>query len=153
MIKTTLLGIGGARGTVVQIDLTSMSELKRFRGEDACDVDSLALLKDGKTLVSTNSSCRFNEHTGRRFGEVTLWDLSTGQVEIIEDKNPWLVCSVCLAPDEKTFATAGDGFGNNLTLWKTDGWKKSKILTGHDRGINSVVFSPDGKNARHWRWR
>ena len=51
--------------------------------------------------------------------------------------------SVAFSPDDKTLAVASDD--EIVTLWDVNAGKEKALLTGHRGGVNSVVFSPDGK--------
>lgn len=97
-------------------------------------ISSVAFCSDGKHVVSTAHN-----------GEVMEWDVETG-VRI----NSWkhksdVVYNAAISPDEKTitFSTIYNHQGIYLCNLKTG--EIIKTFKGHTKAVNSVAFSPDGK--------
>lgn len=78
-----------------------------------------------------------------RSGSVRLWDLKTAKQEaLIETGHTDRVYGFAIAPDGKTFATAGKD--KLVILWDLAARKKRMDLVGHTDKVGSVRFSPDG---------
>ena len=94
----------------------------------------LALSHDGRLLAVTGG------RDGK--GEVTVWDLSTGQQVVTLHGHTKLVWNAAFSPDGRHLATAGnDGV---LKVWDA---KTGEELRSWPLGnfVNDVAFSPDGK--------
>jgi WD40 repeat protein len=92
---------------------------------------NFAFTPDGRTVLSGGSD------NAARF-----WDPTTG----VEHGAPLLqvtgVFAVAISTDGKTAVTGGPA---DVSLWDVATRKRLFQLSGHQRGINDVVFSPDGR--------
>jgi WD40 repeat protein len=107
-------------------------------------VDGLALLPDGRTLVSAGTDVRF-------------WDL-TSQRELIRFQprsTTFLGCSI--SPDGRRLAVgAVDGL---ISIWDLVSRHEVATLKGHERSVHDVAFLSDGntlvsvgqEQVRVWR--
>jgi len=84
---------------------------------------------------------------------IKLWNLKTGKEIRTLTGHGNYVSSVSFSPDGKTVASGSqpDGRGvfgvrdSTIKLWNVLTGKEIRILTGHEDGVLSVSFSPDGK--------
>jgi serine/threonine protein kinase/WD40 repeat protein/tetratricopeptide (TPR) repeat protein len=78
-------------------------------------------------------------------GHVRVWDVSHHQ-EVAELAHPRKGGTPLAAfgANGNTFAT-GESASHSIRIWKLAGSGEKLILSGHDRGVACVAFSPDGK--------
>jgi WD40 repeat protein len=76
-------------------------------------------------------------------GSVGVWDTTTGERLWFHDDLGAEVLCVALARDEKLVA-AGTADGE-VRLYEAETGKVMSTLTGHEGGVTSLVFSPNGK--------
>jgi WD40 repeat protein/Flp pilus assembly protein TadD len=78
-------------------------------------------------------------------GHVRVWDVSHHQ-EVAALAHPGKGGTPLAAFDANgnTFAT-GESASHSIRIWKLAGSGEKLILSGHDRGVACVAFSPDGK--------
>jgi dipeptidyl aminopeptidase/acylaminoacyl peptidase len=101
-------------------------------------VRSVAISPDGKSLAA---GCWKGD--GKQ-GEVSLWDLETGQVKHrMTDQEIGLIYSVAFSPDGKK--VAGGGWDKNVRVWEVETGLLKHVLEGPTTGFREVSFSPDGK--------
>lgn len=74
---------------------------------------------------------------------IKLWHIPSG-VEFKSMKAASYVNALAFSPDGKTLASANE---KQLTLWEVPSGKKLRILSGHKRGLKSLVFTPGGKTV------
>ena len=115
-------------------DVTT-GEKKRTIAGYMGQVKSVAFGPDGKTLAS-----------GSLRGEIHLWDTNTGEKKQQLFRGSRTISSVdpgslSFSPDGKTLAS---GNGEEIDLWDATTGDLKKTLTGHDRAVSSISFSPDG---------
>ena len=105
---------------------------------------SVRFTPDGKRLL-----------TGSFDQTVRLWDVATGkelrQYPGVHER----VSEVAISPDGRTVAAGGcpavrtsaikPPSENPIRLWDAATGRELRVLLGHERYVNSVAFSPDGK--------
>ncbi|MCI0461121.1 MAG: protein kinase [Gemmataceae bacterium] len=130
-----LVAGGGDTGKVW--DAATGRELLTFRGH-VQGIHSLVFSRDGRRLV-----------TGGADGVVKLWDVRTGQ-EVLTLRghlHDW-IRSVQFSADGHRLLTASDG---TVRIWDARPWQAGEpgqallTLSGHDGGVNSVAFCPQGR--------
>lgn len=102
-------------------------------------VDSIAFSPDGQTLAVSSR------------GEIVLWDVNTGETKTVLT-GIGHIDSLLFSPDGQTLAawnyvTRSD---SGISLWNIDttNLEESELrhfITGHNRRITSLAFSPDGQ--------
>lgn len=105
-------------------------------------VNALCISPDDRMLASGS-----NDKT------IKLWDLDSLELAstLIKRKDP--IHSLSFSPDSKLLAAGGEnkyksdeGKRTSIYLWDVRTGELVSTLTGHKLRINSVAFSPDGKN-------
>jgi WD40 repeat protein len=117
--------------------------LIRSRGK----LDSIAFAPSGAMLATASADCR----------AVTLWDAETGQMKARLHDHPGPIWSVAFSPDGTLLAAASgviptmalparDDLVGEIRLWDVSAAKPRPRadLTGHQYGIASIAFAPDG---------
>ncbi len=106
---------------------------KRLRTQDLGieSVTSLAFSADGRTLLS-----------GGGHGSIGSWDVATGQLR--RSMGQLGLKRFAFSPDGRSVAV-GDSTSNRIKLWDVRSGTVTRFLLGHDRPINALSFSPDGK--------
>ncbi|MGB7536983.1 MAG: WD40 repeat domain-containing protein [Anaerolineales bacterium] len=93
----------------------------------------IAISPDGKNL-----------YTGGWSGEITIWDLATGeQVGSLGDQSRG-ANRMALSPDGSMLASAGT-FTEPIILWETATGHQLHNLSGLTDSVTCMVFSPDGR--------
>jgi RNA polymerase sigma factor (sigma-70 family) len=108
-------------------------------------VNCLALSPDGKTVAS-----------GGRDQMVILWDIPSG-TKLGTIKVGGAVKSLAFSPDGRRLGSASgndlyDGWvtevpGHGAAVWEVATQKRLLRLEGHTGGVNTIAFSPDGKQV------
>lgn len=132
-------------------------ELKQQLNGHVNSVHSVAFSPDGKTLGSASADTT-----------VKLWDPQTGALkQTLTGLHSW-ANSVAFSLDGETVAagssapdpTGSSGRNQAVALWEVKTGALKQTLIGHDDGVVSVVFSPDGitlasgsndKTVKLWR--
>jgi WD40 repeat protein/tRNA A-37 threonylcarbamoyl transferase component Bud32 len=133
-----LLASAGS-GTIELWDMASGQEKPTFMRRTP-GVYFVAFSRDGTLLAS--AGIRVDPKTKKSGGEVTLWDVATGQEEATFKGLPFGVTSVAFSPDGKLLALAG---GATIKLWDVASGQEKPTFMRHTPGVYSVAFSPDGK--------
>jgi predicted DNA-binding protein (UPF0251 family) len=110
------------------------------------DVWALAFAPDGKTLLGGIGGLR----EGRFFGEVRIWDSSSGEVCQTLTGHPNPVMSLAFSHDGRTLASASGTYGassGEVRLWDVDSRRLLRTLTEADLAIVTVSFSPDDRTV------
>ena len=99
-------------------------------------VESIEFSPDGNTIATAAS----------RENTVRLWDVSTGQLQLILEghTSTFGATDVAFAPDGKTLASAG-GNDKVARLWDIARGESRAVLRGHKGEVLSVAFSPNGE--------
>jgi len=125
---------GSKDGNVKLWDITSGKEVRTFNDNINSDtrltsVTSITLSYDDQYALSAD-----------RGGYIKLWDLASGDM-ISSIRTRTRVYSVALSHDGNMAFTGGS---KDLMIWDMISGKKIRTLTGHSRGITSIVLSLDG---------
>ena len=101
------------------------------------DISSVAYSPDGNTLAIVGGY--YKDHKGT----VYLWHVQTRKRKIIYE-GPDYIASVAYSPDSRTIATGS--WNGKIQVWHTvTGEELKTISTKHKGGVQSLVYSPDGK--------
>jgi WD40 repeat protein len=100
-------------------------------------------LPDGR-LASAGGSWQ-----GSPFGEVKIWDLSTGCVVDLRGHTDEVYALAC-SPDGRRLATGGND--QTIKLWDTTTGEEVFTLRGHTAPLSCVAFSPDGRRIASGSW-
>jgi RNA polymerase sigma factor (sigma-70 family) len=131
----------GSDCRIIVWDTSAGRETQRLEGHSSW-VWCLALSPDGKALAS-----------GSDDRTIRLWNLATGK-EIQQFKCKGAVKALAFSPDGQRLASAG---GEDLyptwknasppetAVWEVSSGKQLFTLVGHESGIKSIDYSPDGK--------
>jgi WD40 repeat protein/uncharacterized caspase-like protein len=124
-------------------DTHSGEKLRTFTGHSQW-VISVAFAPGGKQVVTGS-----NDRTAR------LWDVQSGKQLQTFTGHSSAVRSVAFTPDGKQVLT-GSGYAigesysggdHTARLWDVQSGKELRTFTGHASGVDSVAFSPDGKQV------
>jgi WD40 repeat protein/predicted Ser/Thr protein kinase len=144
------LASGSEDATVKVWDVGSWREVATLRGHQGW-VFSVSFSPDGKFLAS-----------GDLDNTVKVWDVGSWREVATLEGHGDEVWSVTFSPDGKFLASGSldntvkvwavgswrevatlEGHGDEVNIWKVMKWQKVASL-GHERGVTSVTFSPDG---------
>ncbi len=99
-------------------------------------INTIALSPDGRTLAA-----------GHGNGAVTMiWDLAQQGGELPTPKRLERTSRPAFSPDSQWLAV-GTADTGRIELWDLQTWTRQSTLRGHPPGIESIVFSPDGKSV------
>jgi RNA polymerase sigma factor (sigma-70 family) len=100
-------------------------------------VHAVAISPDGKTLAA-------GSWKDDKLGEVSLWDLKTGQVQHrMADQEIGQIYTVAFSPDGKD--VAGGGWDKKVRIWDVETGLLNHVLESKATSFREVSFSPDGK--------
>ena len=105
-------------------------DLLTLKGHNAI-VFSVCFSPDGKQLASASAD-----------ETVHVWNVVTGQKNLVIDGHGDTVRSVCFSPDGKRLATATFRF---VKLWDAGTGQLIRTFKGHTATVYSACFSPDGR--------
>lgn len=104
---------------------------KSIFSETFSNLYSLALNPDGSVLA-----------TGHADGEVRLWSVADGKLQIHITDHSQAVWTVAFSPDGQTLATAS--FDRSIRLWDSQSGHLQKILQGHQDWVWGIAWRPGG---------
>ena len=126
----SMLASGADYENIVQLwNVESGEHRATFTGH----TDGLRAVKfspDGRTLAS-----------GSRDGKVRLWDVATGEHDVVHIRTP--VWALAFSSDGTTL-TSGDS-ANRIRLWDMETHQLRDSFTGHTHIVSALAFSPDGR--------
>jgi len=118
-------------------DPRQSAECITLPGNDS-HMQDVAFSNDGRWLAAANGG-----------KTVFVWDLRNLEQSPVELPHAWPVWSVSFHSDSRLLVSgAGDQndrtVPGELTIWDVSTGERKRSLTGHEKWIESVVFSPDG---------
>ncbi len=96
-------------------------------------VVSVAYSRTGQWLAAASLS-----------GTVFLWNLVTGQTNVLPANAPRQVRSVAFSPTDNNLLAAGES-GGRVVLWNVATDQEVRALPGHKTDVYAVAFSPNGQ--------
>ena len=77
-------------------------------------------------------------------GTIHWWDPNTGRLRTPSSRRIYRTSRTAVSPDGFTLATV-DPTSGKLHLWSAETLELQEELSGHQTGVTSLVFAPDGK--------
>ncbi len=150
----TTLFAGFEDSTIIQWQIASGEEVRRFEGHTATAINenvlfqsilNLAVSPDGRHFVSTAED-----------RSMIVWDINTGEVVRQVEVCSGTINGVTYSPDGRYMAA---GFGalkeplramcgevdHSIHLWNAETGELVRQLVGHEEAVATVIFSPDGR--------
>jgi WD40 repeat protein len=122
------LMVGFSKGSVKLWPLDGPGGAATFPGHSQ-QVGGVALLPDGKTLISAG-------------GDIRFWDIGTRRENALKLSPRASASSLALSPDGRRLAAgASDG---RITLWDVASHQEVATLEGHREEVMQLAFTPDG---------
>ena len=119
---------GGSLKVAKLWDAATGRELRAFTGHTGA-IRDVAFSPDGKRIA-----------TGSREGTVKLWDTESGRELLNWSVKGGLWC-LAFSPNGKQLLTCGD---KGVSIWNPANGHEIATLVGHQGGVLSATFSPDG---------
>jgi len=125
---------------------TFYANAKQYLTDHPLDVTSVNFSPDGSQVAMVATDL-FVKCQGM---EVKVWKVATGEVTFTLSLPPYLFAlgirltlgHVAFSPDGSLLAV---GYSSDVKIWDFANKRKLLTLTGHNRVIADLVFSPDGK--------
>ena len=117
-------------GSIKLWDITTHQQIATLEAH-RYNISSIALSRDGTTLVSENGN------------QIKVWDVATRtNIATFSGRE---IGYIGLSPDGTTLASGSDTFGENaVRLWDIATQTNTSTLQGHTGVAASLAFSPDG---------
>lgn len=94
-------------------------------------VYTVVISPDGQTLVAGS------------FGNITIWNLKTGELlHTIAAHSSW-VKTLAISPDGETLASGSND--KTIRMWDLKQGIRLRTIEGHTASVNALEFSPDGR--------
>jgi WD40 repeat protein len=137
-------------GVIILWDTATGREIRRIATGHTSHIASIAFSPDGRQLISCSSGSTdsgvFME------GEIKLWDVVTGREIRRFIGHTSGVMSIVFSPDGRQILSSSIGILESgryrdweIKLWDTNTGREIRSFSGHSDGVNSVAFSPDGR--------
>jgi WD40 repeat protein len=112
--------------------------------------DTLLLTADGKRVLRSGGSADKGE------GAIRLYDFESGGERPFAGRDNELLGSLALSPDGRLVAAGEWGGRHSVSIWEMATRKKIVSLTGHERSVDALAWSRDGRvvaAADFWYYR
>jgi WD40 repeat protein len=131
----------GTKGEVKVWDVATGRELFHF-GDLPYSANGLAFSPDGKYLaVGLGNPAILGPS---RPGEVRVWDVENGTLQLTLKGHTFWVLDVAFSPDSKSLASASAD--QTVRVWEVPEGHERQTIRGHTGWVRTVDFSPDGKS-------
>jgi WD40 repeat protein len=136
------LASASADRTVRLRETASGKELLTLQGHTGIvhSILSVAFSPDGRRLASASGEVA---QTNQFYGEVKVWEASSGKELLTLQGHTGWVQSVAFSPDGQRLASASSD--RTVRLWEAASGKELRTLQGHTGWVHCVAFSPDGR--------
>jgi WD40 repeat protein len=120
-------------------------------------VKSLAYTPDGRVLITGGYVAECDESDSKgggefyRPGEVTLWDVKTGEAICRFGGYPSGVTSLALAADGRTLAAGSND--RTVRLYDLAALEERAVLRGHGEPVRAVAVTADGRLVASGDWK
>jgi WD40 repeat protein len=114
-----------------------------FPSQRASSVISLAISKDGQTLINGGYNDFHNSIQETDGKNVKVWNLKTGKIIHNFTAELGSIDAVAITPDGKSFITGG--LGRKISIFDVKTGKLIRTIEGHAGGIYALALSKDGK--------
>jgi len=142
-----LLAVSPNRYAIKIRDMEGDEWLYNFHTSFTGAVNTMTFSPDGRTLA-----------TGHYDGLIRLWDMNTGQ-KIREIETGSVVQSLAFNRDGRLLASGGSFEDSRIRIWDIVNANMLRELTGHENGIDHLVFSPNDQylvsasyDGSIWMW-
>jgi WD40 repeat protein len=124
---------------VILWEVPSGKQVRLFAGRH------VAFSADGHFLAAGSGGGSYDATTGQRtvWGEVRVWDVSSGEEVFANRDHAKAVNGVAFSPDGKRLASGS--WDRSVKVWDIATKKELRTIRGHGGGVSAVAFSPDGK--------
>lgn len=122
---------GTGEGEVIIWDVNLGKVIKRFTAHRNSQISSISISKDGKQILTSGYD-----------NTICLWDINSEiPIKKFRDNNTSSYAS--FSPDEKSIICCSERH-KNILLLDVKSFEIIRVFTGHQAGVNSVCYSPNG---------